>query len=207
LVNGSNVSTSLRRTKLTDDGVVPSPADSSEPSLPHAAASVRAPKEVTSASARPVLRNVMGGIVNLLSWGSARGWEVEDRTGGHLAGAQSRLGDALGRRHRELVDEREVARDLEAGEFAACVLDDRGRCLLVRGGAGHETDHVLDLLAPELIGDGDHGAGQAGRMAIQHSLDLGAGDVLPAPAHHVLEPPDEAVAPLGVATGQVTGVQ
>ena len=60
---------------------------------------------------------------------------------------------------------------------------------------------------PSIIGTPDHGRLQNGLVLIEHTLDLGAGDVLTSRQDHVLESIDDVQIPVVVPDAYVSGVE
>src|SRR5215210_5923610 len=109
--------------------------------------------------------------------------ELLDR---HLA--QLELLDLAGDGHRELVDGRDVARDLVAGDLAVAVPGDR---VAVDRGVAARDDPGHQLLAVALVGDADDLHVGDVRVAVEELLDLARIEVLAAADDHVLDAPDD----------------
>src|SRR3979411_355948 len=120
-------------------------------------------------------------FVNLRSnSGVWRGLEPEDL---HSHLAHFDLADLAGDRHREFVDDMDVARNLVVGQFAVRELADRLR--IERASARLHPDPGADLFAVLLVRDTDHLSVLDIRMGVQKLLDLAGIDVLPTTNHHV----------------------
>src|SRR5882757_1915674 len=130
-----------------------------------------------------------------------RGLQPEDLDG-HLAHFD--LADLAGDRHREFVDDVDVARDLVVGQLAVRELTD---CLRVeRASARLHPDPGTDLFAVLLVGDADHLSVLDVGVGVQKLLDLTGIDVLPAADHHVLDATDDVAVAIRPHDRQVTGV-
>src|SRR6516162_10884992 len=106
-------------------------------------------------------------------------------------GLQSLLRDLRRGGQREAVVEGEIARHLEGRQLALAMLDQplqqlrRWRASLPQHNAG------LHLLAADLVGHGDDGGFPYLEKGVEDAFQLPGSDVLAAPAHHVLEAPDD----------------
>src|SRR6478735_1635544 len=114
------------------------------------------------------------------------------------------LADLAGDRHRVLVDDLDVARDLVVGELARGVgADGVG---VERVGAVAELDPRTQLLAVLLVGDADHLHVLDVGVGVEELLDLAWVDVLPTADDHVLDPADDVAVAVLAHLGEVAGV-
>src|SRR5260370_26199664 len=91
-----------------------------------------------------------------------------------------------GRVSRQRVEEDDLLRRLEAGEPRPAVRDQRLRRDAARIMAGLQHDEAARYLAPPRVRHADHGGLEDRLVLVEHALDLGRRDVLPARDDHVL---------------------
>src|SRR4051812_19479857 len=122
----------------------------------------------------------------------------------HGAFAHLHLPDLPGHRHRELVDDQDVAGDLLVGQLAEA---ERPQTLAVQGlGALPQPEPDHELLAVLLVGDTDDlGIDDVG-MGVEELLDLARVDVLAAADDHVLDAAGDLHVAVLVHDGEVSGV-
>src|SRR5690242_19763199 len=129
------------------------------------------------------------------------GVEAEDL---HRALAHLDLAHLAGHRHRELVGDVHVPRDLVVRQLPRAERAQRLGGQLGHPRAqphpGHELLAVLGVGYPDDLRVEDVGVG------VEELLDLPWVDVLPAPDHHVLDPPGDGQVAVGVHDGEVPGV-
>src|SRR6185437_9234727 len=106
-------------------------------------------------------------------------------------------------RHREGVNETDVAGDFVMRDLALAEGLDRLRRFAL---AGLEFHPGAQFLAVFLIRHADHLHAFDLGMAEQIFLDLTRIDVLAAPDHHVLEPPDDVAVAVFVERGEIAGM-
>src|SRR5579872_7283251 len=99
------------------------------------------------------------------------------------AARQRILANALARRFRQAVDERDVSRDLEVGQSALAPLD---KSEGVERLAGFKPHDGLDVLVRQRVRNADDRALGDGGVIAQNALDLEGRHVLAAPADAVL---------------------
>ena len=129
---------------------------------------------------------------------------VEVQLGGRALARELVLGDAAGRRVRQLGHGLEVARHLERREQGGGHLAD-GRQV---GRPGiQDGDEALDLLLGQLGRHADHRRLRHVGVRTERLLDLDRGDVLAAAADHLLPAADERVRPVGVPVHEIAGAQ
>ena len=73
--------------------------------------------------------------------------------------------------------------------------------------AGFDDDAGAPDFAPFVVGNADQRGFGDGRMGVHDAFDLSRVDVLAAADDHVLEPPDDRIAAVGVADRQIAGVE
>ena len=115
----------------------------------------------------------------------------------------------LRRRHRQGVDEGDVAGRLEVREPGQGVANDARGDLLGRRQVGRlaQDDAGEHLLAAGRVGGGGDGARRHGRVRVEDALDLERRDVLAAAPDDVLAPVDEVEVALRTALDDVAGVE
>src|SRR2546421_2335543 len=117
--------------------------------------------------------------------------------------AHSELLDLAGDRHREVVGETDISRDLVVGDTTAA---ETPHVVLGHLGPRPNLDPGHDLLAEAGVRHADHLDVADVRMAVQELLDLPGVDVLPTPDDHVLDATHDADVAVAVHRGHVAGV-
>src|ERR1700712_1218142 len=125
--------------------------------------------------------------------------EELDRLGAHL-----HLADLARHRHRELLDDADVARDLVVGQLAGGELPHRLGGELRDALAQPHTRH--QLLAVARVGHPDHLLVEDVRVRVEELLDLARVHVLPAADDHVLDAAGDVDVALVVHHAEVAGV-
>src|SRR6266404_4352568 len=111
--------------------------------------------------------------------------------------------DLAGNRHREFVDEFDVARDFVVRDLAlAEAADLLGRQRL----AGSRPDPGAELLAVAVVGDAENLYVLDLGMAVEKFLDLARVEVFAAADHHVLDAADDVAITVPVDGGDIAGV-
>src|SRR5690348_740339 len=114
------------------------------------------------------------------------------------------LADLAACRHREVLDDPNVTRDLVVGQLAVGECPDVGRCHQWCAGTKPYPGH--DLFTESRVRHPDDLDVLHVLVGVQELLDLAWRDVLPAPDDHVLEPAGDGDIAVRVHGGQVTGV-
>src|SRR3954469_14616623 len=143
-----------------------------------------------------------------VSWaGPSRSDVVSDTGLVGDAGLEGRLRDAFGRGPREVGDELDVARHLEAGEL----LGDPLRDLLGGRPIGRHTsrqlDEGLDLFAECFVRFGDDGSRDHEVVAFEGGFHLDPRDVLTTASPQALDPSAQLRAVGGGTDDEVAGVE
>src|SRR2546421_8419665 len=147
-------------------------------------------------------RPMAGGALPGRSGRSLRGRRLQPELGdGDLAHLE--LLDLAGHRHGELVDELDVAGDLEVGDLAPAELPELLRC---GGGVLPEPDPGHDLFAVLGVGNANDLYVAHVGVRVEELLDLARVDVLASANDHVLDPADDVDVAVLVHGGQVAGV-
>src|SRR5207245_192315 len=130
---------------------------------------------------------------------TSRGWKTS-----HRLVAKLHLLDLARARHREVVDEDDVARDLEAGDPALALREHLAVGERVAGLAPHERDaHFRHARVGKAHDRGQVDSGETH----QERFDLHGVDVLAADLQHVLVPPDETQVTVAPHDAHVARVQ
>src|SRR5262249_9314030 len=127
---------------------------------------------------------------------------VEPEFGDH-AFAHDEFLDLSGHRHREFVDEFDVARHLIVRDLIAA---EGANFLFARAHAGAQLDPGANLLAIAIVGDADHLHVLDLRMAIEEFLNLARIDVFATADDHVLDAADDVAIALRIDGSEVAGV-
>src|SRR5579872_4788329 len=111
--------------------------------------------------------------------------------------------DLAGHRHREFVDEFDVARNLVVGDLA---LAEAAHLFGGQGLAGLDADPGTQLLAVAIVSDAENLHVLNLGMTIEEFLDLSWIKVFAAADHHVLDAADNVAIALVIDRGEVAGM-
>src|SRR6516225_4696824 len=144
----------------------------------------------------------MRGHLRMTNWSSRRLLHLEPEFGDHAL-AHDEFLDLAGHRHREFLDEFDIARHLIVRDLIAA---EGANFLFARAHARAQLDPGANLLAIAIVGDTDHLHVLDLRMAVEKFLDLARIDVFAAADDHVLDAADDVAIALGVDSGEVAGM-